>query len=125
MSDPNATHDDAIHDDDAHIVEVYSAANEVEAGAVHAALQDAGINARLVGNFLGNATGDLPLGFRTDPKILELETDAAAARAIIDRFHDEAAARHAAEADAPEALDDDFGDGLDDGPADGGATVIM
>ena len=110
------THADPIHDDDARIVEVYSAANEVEAGAVHAALEEAGIKAKLVGNLLGNATGDLQLGFHTDPKVLVLDTDAAAAREIIGRFHADAELAHANRGDEiePTGDDADFGDGLDE-----------
>ena len=100
------THADPIHDDDARIVEIYSAANEVEAGAVHAALEEAGIKARIVGNLLGSATGDLQLGFHTDPKVLVLDVDAAAAREVIARFQ--------AEADRGVEDGSDFGDGLDE-----------
>jgi hypothetical protein len=73
-------HDPA--DDDLHIVEVYSAANEIDAGAIRAALDEAGIEARLVGDLAGNAF-DIPLGVSA-PKIWVREADAPAARRIIE-----------------------------------------
>ena len=72
--------------DETRIVEVYSAANEIEAGAVRAALDAAGIQARLVGDRLGNAWGEVPLGFRSEPKLWVREEDAAAARRVIAEF---------------------------------------
>ena len=68
------------------IVEVYSAANEVDAGAVRAALEDQGIRAQLVGDLAGNAF-DIPLGVSA-PKIWVFEKDATAARLIIEQLED-------------------------------------
>jgi hypothetical protein len=45
---------------DSQLVEVYSAANHQEAELIVAMLQDVGIEARVVGNHLQNAVGDLP-----------------------------------------------------------------
>jgi hypothetical protein len=45
---------------DSQPLEVYSAVDVPEAHLVHAVLQDAGIEARIVGEHLQNAVGDLP-----------------------------------------------------------------
>lgn len=74
-------------DDELRIVEVYAAANEVDAGAVHAALADAGIEARIVGDKIGNVF-ELPIGFR-EPKVLVREPDALAARRVIEQLQDQ------------------------------------
>jgi len=55
--------------DDDRIVELCSAANSVEAHALCAALEDAGIRAQVVGEMLGNAAGWLPLGQTIAPRI--------------------------------------------------------
>jgi hypothetical protein len=65
------------------IVEVYSAANGLEAHSLRAALTDKGIRAQVVGETLGTAAGDLPLGDATAPKIWVREGDAGRAREII------------------------------------------
>lgn len=80
-------HDGA--DDHMRIVEVYSAANEIEAGAVRAALDAEGIRARIVGGQIGNILGDAPFGFRSEPKIWVREPDAAAARRVIEQLQDQ------------------------------------
>jgi len=69
--------------DDVRIVEAFSAANEAEAAAIRAALDAEGIEARVVGDRLGNAWGEVPLGFRSEPKVWVLETDLEAARRVI------------------------------------------
>ena len=74
--------------DDTKIVEVYSAANEIDAGAVRAALSEAGIHAELVGNLAGGAF-DVPLGISA-PKLWVREEDAPAARQIIEQLQDRA-----------------------------------
>ena len=51
-------------------------------------LEEAGINARVVGEVLGNAAGGLPLGEATAPRIWVLGNDAARAREIIGRWRD-------------------------------------
>lgn len=73
--------------DDTHIIEVYTAANEVDAGAVRAALDDAGIRSRLVGDILSH-TFSIPIGIGA-PKIVVREEDAPAARRIIEQLQDQ------------------------------------
>ena len=68
---------------DVRIVEAFSAANEAEAAAIRAALDAEGIEARVVGDRLGNAWGEVPLGFRSEPKVWVRETDLAEARRVI------------------------------------------
>ena len=74
-------------DHDVRIVEVYAAANEVDAGAMQAALADAGIEARIVGDMIGNAF-ELPIGFR-EPKLWVREEDAETARQVIQGLQDQ------------------------------------
>lgn len=74
-------------DDDTRIVEVYAGANEIDAGAVRAALEEAGIRADLVGDLVGNAF-DIPLGV-SGPKVWVRESDAPAARRIIEQLQDQ------------------------------------
>jgi hypothetical protein len=66
------------------IVEFCSAANAVEAYIIRALLEEAGIQARVVGDLLGNAAGMLPLGETLAPRIWVRECDAAYAREIIE-----------------------------------------
>jgi len=75
-----------VPDDDTRIVEVYAAANEIDAGAVRAALEEAGIRAELVGVTVGNAF-DIPIGF-TGPRIWVREADGVSARSIIEAMQD-------------------------------------
>lgn len=75
-------------EDDVRIVEIYSAANEIEAAAVRAALDAEGILSRVVGDRLGNAWGELPLGYRSEPKVWVREPDLEAARAVIHRWQE-------------------------------------
>ena len=74
-------------DDDTRFVIVYESANEVDAGAVRAALDAEGIGSQLVGDRGGNAF-PIPAGF-SGPQIWVHESDAVAARAIIDRLQDQ------------------------------------
>ncbi|MDQ3331132.1 MAG: DUF2007 domain-containing protein [Planctomycetota bacterium] len=104
MNDP---HDPA--DDDTHIVEVYAAANEIDAGAIRAALDEAGIRSRLVGNLLGN-TFSIPIGIG-DPKIVVREEDALAARRVIEQLQDQMGADY----DDPNLKTDPFDEPADDG----------
>lgn len=73
--------------DETHIIEVYTAANEVDAGAVRAALDDAGIKSRLVGDIVSH-TFSIPIGIGA-PKIVVREEDVAAARRIIEQLQDQ------------------------------------
>jgi len=65
------------------IVDVYTTANAVEAYALRTVLEDAGIQAKVVGDFLGNAAGGLPLGVAIGPRIWVHGNDARQAREII------------------------------------------
>lgn len=100
--------------DDVRIVEVYSAANDVEAGAIRAALDAEGIRARIVGDRLGNVWGEVPLGFRSEPKIWVREEDAAAARRVIEQLQDQMGDEY----DDPNAKTDPFD--ADEADGDGG-----
>jgi hypothetical protein len=66
-------------------VEVYRARNVPEAHAIRIALEEAGIPARIEGDLLQGAVGELPLGWVTAPRILVNETHVASAREIIER----------------------------------------
>jgi hypothetical protein len=66
------------------IVELCSAANTVEAYAIRALLEEAGIQTCVVGDSLGNAAGGLPLGETTAPRVWVREEDVARAREVID-----------------------------------------
>jgi predicted RNA-binding Zn-ribbon protein involved in translation (DUF1610 family) len=67
-----------------HVVEVYSAANGVEAHGLRAVLEEKHIRAEVVGESLGSAAGRLPLGQATTPRIWVREGDAGRAREIIE-----------------------------------------
>jgi hypothetical protein len=65
------------------IVELCSAANIVEAEGLCELLEEAGIQARAVGDELGIAAGMLPLGEATTPRIWVCESDETRAREVI------------------------------------------
>ena len=67
---------------DDRIVEVFSAANVVEAHSLLARLEEAGIAAQVVGESLGNAAGWLPAS-DTAPRIWVRQADEARAREVI------------------------------------------
>lgn len=71
------------------IVELCSAANTVEAYALLALLEEAGIPSRILGEFLENAAGWLPLGETVAPRIWVREKDAARAREIVEEQADQ------------------------------------
>ena len=68
------------------IVELCSAASLFEAYALHGALEEAGVPARVVGESLETAAGALPLGETVAPRIWVREEDAARAREIVDEW---------------------------------------
>ena len=68
------------------VVEVYSAANSVEAHGLHGILEERGIRAEVVGESLANAAGRLPLGQSIAPRIWVREGDAGRAREIIEEY---------------------------------------
>jgi hypothetical protein len=77
--------------DDENIVEIYSAANSVEAYAVVNALETAGIKAHVVGDFLENAFAGLQLGPTKAQSVWVLKQDEARARELLEKFKTEAA----------------------------------
>ena len=81
MSDPAP---DPFSDLSQRIVEVASCANEVESGALSAALGAVGIPHRVVRGGLAGALGELPLGSTTEPKLWTLERYESHARRLID-----------------------------------------
>ena len=90
------------------IVELCSAANAVEAYAIRSLLEEEGIQTCVVGDFLGNAAGGLPLGETTAPRIWVREKDAARAREVIDKqtaepFQEEISPPEDDEAGTPDA----------------------
>lgn len=99
--------------DDTHIVEVYTAANEVDAGAVRAALEDAGIRSRLVGD-IASHTLSIPIGIGA-PKIVVREEDVPAARRVIEQLQDQMGSDY----DDPNAATGSF-EGEDAGEGDTG-----
>lgn len=64
-------------------VEIYRAANVSEAHAARLALESAGIRARVEGEVLQGAMGELPLGWSTSPRIIVAIEDADNAREIL------------------------------------------
>lgn len=64
-------------------VEVYRAANPLQARLLQSALADAGIRSQIVGELLQGGLGDLPLGWPTSPQLLVDADDEAAAREVI------------------------------------------
>jgi hypothetical protein len=66
-------------------VEVYRARDTAHAYLLASALEAAGIRARVDGEYLQGALGDLPLGWSTSPRVLVAEADAAQARTILER----------------------------------------
>jgi len=81
--------------DDEEIVEVASCGNDVEAGALAAALVEAGVPCKVVQAGDGVGGGGIPLGSRTEPKLWVREHDAEAAARFIADMRDEIEARHA------------------------------
>ena len=85
---------------DSDIVEIYSAANAIEAHTIANALEAAGIKARVVGEYLGMAAGDLPLGQPIAPRIWVRKEDEARARELLVRWQSET--KNTPEATKPE-----------------------
>jgi len=97
---------------DDRIVEVFSAANVVEAHSVRARLEEAGIEAQIVGEFLGNAAGWLPAS-DTAPRIWVRHADEARAREVIAEYLSEARqeAAEPEEAELPAEAEEPVKDG--------------
>ena len=68
-----------------HIIEVYMAANPIEAHTIRGALEAEGITARVVGDVLESGSG-LPPGPDTEPRVWVRQQDEAAARKIIEEW---------------------------------------
>ncbi len=68
------------------IVDVYSAANSMEANSLCEKLDEKGISSQIVGEDLGGAAGGLPLGTVIAPRIWVREGDAGRAREIIEEW---------------------------------------
>jgi hypothetical protein len=71
---------------DEQLVEVYAARDSMEAHFVRTLLEDDGIDARVVGEGLTFAIGDLPLGLPTSPRVWVRDEDAERARELIDAW---------------------------------------
>lgn len=74
---------------DTSVVEVYSAGSALEAYALKNALETAGVDARVVGDVLQAAAGDLPLGQPITPRIWVRKDDEQQARAIIEGWREQ------------------------------------
>jgi len=68
---------------DENIVEVYRARDPMQAHLFSSELQNDGIENQVVGDHLGGALGEVPLGWSTAPKILVKEGDAVRARELL------------------------------------------
>ncbi len=67
------------------LVEIFRAKNLAQAHAMRIALEAAGIEARIEGELLQGAVGELPIGWNTAPRILVDESQAVTARQIVER----------------------------------------
>ncbi len=72
--------------DDSDIVEIYSAANSIEAYTMANALKAAGIKARVVGDILGTAAGGLAIGVPIAPRVWIRREDEARARELLKQW---------------------------------------
>lgn len=66
-------------------VEIYRAKNLPEAYVIRTSLAEAGVSARIDGELLQGAVGELPMGWVTAPRIQVDESQASVAREIIAR----------------------------------------
>jgi hypothetical protein len=73
--------------DDSKIVEIYSAANSIEAYAMTNALKAAGIKARVANEFLQMGVGMLPLSHPLTPRVWVLKEDEVRARELLKHWH--------------------------------------
>jgi Putative prokaryotic signal transducing protein len=73
--------------EDPDIVEIYSAANSIEAYAMANALKAAGIKARVVGDVLGTAAGGLAVGAPIAPRVWIRRQDEAHARGLLKQWN--------------------------------------
>jgi hypothetical protein len=68
------------------LVEVYRAKDSVQAHLLRSALEDEGIRAVVEGDLLQGALGEVPVGWSTAPRLLVEESEAAKARALLERW---------------------------------------
>ena len=90
------------------IVELCSVGNMAEADGLCELLQEAGIRTRIVGDFLGNAAGCLPLGETTAPRVWVRQRDAAHARRVIRKWRNQEENELAECPNCGESIDDEF-----------------
>jgi len=65
------------------IVEVYRAKDSMQAFLLAAELKNDGIECQVVGDRLGGAIGEIPMGWSTAPQILVKESDVPKARELL------------------------------------------
>lgn len=68
------------------MVEVFRAANVMQAHAVKLALENAGIPAQVDGDLLTSLAGAMPMGWESAPRVLAPETQAIEARELIEQL---------------------------------------
>ena len=68
------------------IVEVYCAKNEAEARLIETMLKEAGVECRVVGQFLTGAVGEIPPGMASSPGIWVPANRLEAAREVLDNW---------------------------------------
>lgn len=89
-------------------VEVYRAANPLEAHLLQSALAEENIRSEIVGEFRQGGLGDLPVGW-ANPQIVVDSDDEAAAREIIAEWEARAAASASDDDELPADLAAEFG----------------
>ncbi len=70
-------------------VVLYTARELYQAQAVHDALVEQGLPARIEGEYLTSVLGDIPVGDATAPRVMVRQEDEARARSILDSLIDE------------------------------------
>ena len=103
------------------IVELCSAANIIEADAIRDLLEEAGIQSRVVGEFLGSAAGSLPLGETTTPRIWVHAENLTRAQKIIDEQMDRLGQETSALSESDENTESDIVPDGESPPAASGA----
>jgi hypothetical protein len=79
--------------DDSNIVEIYSAASSIEAYAMTNALKAAGVKARVVGDHVATAVGELHVGY-TNPRVWVMKEEEAQARELLKKWRVDAKNDH-------------------------------
>lgn len=65
---------------------LYRAKNLIEAQAIQFALEDAGLTARVEGEYLGAVLGEIPLGITTLPRVVVMADELERAQEILKEF---------------------------------------